>query len=165
MSGSRTEGGESHGFGRLEAAGQIISAYTTIARWASRDFKRARVPAELTSTQFAILAHVDQLQRLTVSQLADRLDLTVPTVVRAVDALQRKRLVVRQRSVEDQREVMIAATPEGKRVRLELERARQERLARLLRRMSDEEVGALLVGYDALARAALEDQGEERQVV
>ncbi len=157
--------GGTHPAERLQAADRISAAYTTITRWAARDFKRTKAPSGLTSTQFAILVLVHRFDGLSISQLADRLDLTVPTVVRAVDALERKRLVVRQRSMEDQREVKIAATSEGKRARADLEQARRERLMRLLSAMSEAEIQSLLVGYEALARAALVQEEEERRAV
>jgi DNA-binding MarR family transcriptional regulator len=146
-----------------EVADRIIAAYTAVSRWASQDFKRAKAPLDLTSTQFAILAQIDIVDRATVSHVADRLDLTVPTIVRAVDALQRKCLVERRRSIDDAREVMIAITPEGRRIREVLAQMRRMRVLRLLSAMSEEQIAGLLVGFEGMATATNPRRAEERE--
>ncbi len=153
---------------RSEVAERVVAAYIAVARWSAQEFKRStRRPIHgggssgVTATQLAILALVDASGGLTVSHLAERLDLSVPTVVRAVDALERKLLVARQRSAEDRREVNIAPTLEGREAREILEGQRRQRVSRLLSGMTDEEVQALLIGYEAMARATL--RGEEQR--
>lgn len=136
-----------------EAAERIIEAYSRVARWAARDFKRSNAPAHLTATQFAILGLAVSGQQSTVSQVAGQLDLSVPTVVRAVDALERKGLVARQRSTSDGRSVTITCTEAGRTVREALEHSRRERLVRLLRGMNEEDITGLVRGFDAMAAA------------
>jgi DNA-binding MarR family transcriptional regulator len=137
----------------VETADRIVAAYTSIGRWVARDFKRSNAPAGLTATQFAILALVDRYERMNTSQLADRLDLTVPTVVRAADALERKSLVFRVRDGDDRREVTLVLTAEGQRMRVALEQARRDRVLRLLSAMREGDVQALLIGFEGLAQA------------
>ena len=132
---------------------RVLSAYSTISRWSARDFKRRAFPAELTATQLAILHRVDKSPGITMSQLAERLDLSTPTVVRAVDALERKQFVVRRRSARDRREVEMEITPAGAEARSALDAARRERLLRLLGDMSEDEIAGLLMGFEGLARA------------
>jgi DNA-binding MarR family transcriptional regulator len=147
-----------------EKADRIIALYATISRWGARDFKRSQAPAGLTPTQFAILALIERFERLNTSQLADRLDLTVPTVVRAVDALERKGLVVRRRRADDHREVVLLVTPEGNTVRQEMEQMRRERIITLLSAMTDDEVEGLLLGYEGMARAAAQVTTQDKAV-
>jgi DNA-binding MarR family transcriptional regulator len=149
----------------VEAADRVIDAYTTVARWVAQDFKRRTVPPGLTSTQFAILALLEAFESLNVSQLADRLALSVPTVVRAVDALARKDLVVRQRSSQDQREVMIASTETGQLMHAEMKQMRRERVARLLQQLQPDEVEGLVRGYEAMAKVVRTERNDEGYVL
>jgi DNA-binding MarR family transcriptional regulator len=134
-------------------AERLMAARERIQRWSARDFKRRQTPHGLTHTQFAILAAVPEPEGLNMSALAERLDLSVPTVVRAVDALERKGLVTRQRSRIDHREVAIVVTPDGATIHNEVRLARRDRLMRVLASLSDEELEGFLRGYEALARA------------
>jgi len=136
-----------------EMAERLIAARERIQRWSARDFKRRKTPVGLTHTQFAILAAVDTAEGLNMSALAERLDLSVPTIVRAVDALERKGLVTRQRSTIDHREVAIVVTPDGASIHNEVRVARRDRLVRVLASLSEEELDGFLRGYEALARA------------
>jgi DNA-binding MarR family transcriptional regulator len=122
-------------------------------RWWARDFKRNSTPFGLTYTQFAILALVEGADGFNLSTLAERLDLSAPTVVRAVDALERKGLVTRTRSSRDHREVTILATPAGAEAYELMRCARKDRLLAILSTLNDDELNALLVGYEALANA------------
>ena len=136
-----------------EMAERLMAAREQIQRWSARDFKRRKTPLGLTHTQFAILAAVDNPEGLNMSALAERLDLSVPTLVRAVDALERKCLVTRQRSARDHREVAIVLTPEGAEAHTRVRNARRDRLMRILATLSDDELDGFLRGYEALARA------------
>jgi DNA-binding MarR family transcriptional regulator len=138
---------------RGEVAADILAAASLLGRWWAQDFKPGRAPDDLTGTQFAILSIARDMPSINLSQLADQLDLSVPTVVRAVDALERKNLVIRQRISMRQRDVTIALTGEGQEIREFVERARCERLLELLGRMSDAEVKGLLLGYQGMVRA------------
>jgi DNA-binding MarR family transcriptional regulator len=142
-------------------ADRIVAAYGVVSQWTARDFKRTRSSYDLTRTQLNILGLVARGQ-ITASQLAERLELTVPTVVRALDALERKSLLRRQRSRLDRREVELALTPEGDRVRLEREAAIRENLVSLLTGMDDEDVQGLVRGFEAMAREAQERSGREK---
>src|SRR5919202_108007 len=92
---------------REDMAERILALRERIQRWSARDFKRSSAPLGLTHTQFTILAFVEKAEGLNMSALAERLDLSSPTVVRAVDALERKGLVTRGRGSRDHREVII----------------------------------------------------------
>jgi DNA-binding MarR family transcriptional regulator len=147
-----------------QIADRIIALYTTISRWGARDFKRSQAPAGLTQTQFAILALIERFESLNTSQLADHLELTVPTVVRALDALERKGLIVRRRRADDHREVVLRVTPEGNSVRQEMEQLRRQRIVKLLSFMTEDEVRGLLLGYEGMARAATQMGRQDKAV-
>jgi DNA-binding MarR family transcriptional regulator len=145
-------------------AERIASAYTSITKWSARDFKRARVPRGLSQTQLQILGIVACNVDVTASHLAERLDLSVPTIVRALDALERKGLLHRERSSADRREIQLTITDEGDRVRQEIERARRERMMDLLTTMEWAEVEGLVLGFEGMARAATQHHEESQAV-
>jgi DNA-binding MarR family transcriptional regulator len=138
----------------LDAVAEEVLAFrTTVSRWAARDFKRHSSPDGLTATQYAILDVIDSSPDLNTRQLAEGLDLAPPTVVRAVDALERKGLIRRRRRDSDGRQIVFSLTPEGNRARENLAHARRERLVHLLMEMTREEIDGLLLGYAGLTRA------------
>lgn len=143
---------------REQAAERLLAAYEAVEQWWAQDFKRSRVPANLTYTQYSILGAAGHGEPMTISSVAERLGLSNPTVVRAVDALERKGLVERRRSEEDGRVVHIVTTQEGRRIRRQLDRTRRERLAALLAMMPVEGVDCLVRGLEGMAHAA--DGGE-----
>jgi DNA-binding MarR family transcriptional regulator len=134
-------------------AERLLALRERVQRWSARDFKRSSVPFGLTHTQFAILAFVEGAEGLNMSALAERLDLSAPTVVRAVDALERKGLVTRARNTRDHREVTILPTPAGVDAYEQMRSARKQRLLVALSTLSDQEMNALLRGYEAFANA------------
>ena len=150
---------------REQMAERFLALRERIQRWSARDFKRSSVPFGLTHTQFAILASVESAEGLNMSALAERLDLSVPTVVRAVDALERKGLVTRARSSRDHREVTILPTPSGVDAYEQMRRARKQRLLDILSTLSDDELNALLRGYEALANALDTDDAASQAAV
>lgn len=139
---------------RADAADRILTLSGKLTRWWAKDFKPGRIPLGITSTQFSILAMGEEVPGINMSQIAERLDLSVPTVVRAVHALERKGLVDRRRASATQRDVTVAVTREGHDCRAAVERLRHERLSGLLARMTDAEVDALLLGFTGMAHAA-----------
>lgn len=138
---------------RGEAAAEILTASNVVGRWWARDFKPGQTPDDLTFTQFAILSLAEQMPGINLSQLAEHLDVSVPVVVRAVDALERKSLVLRHRPSMKQRDVTLAPTAEGKETRAIVEQMRYDRLCDLLEKLSDAEVAALVLGFNGLMRA------------
>lgn len=145
-----------HDPARAEVVDRLLAARELISRVAARDFKRRQAPCGLTQTQFSILTLIVQEAHMNMSQVAHELDLSVPTVVRAVDALERKALVARHRGLTDAREVLIAATAAGSEARAAMQRTRRVQLSKMLSLIDDADLQSLLRGYEALAGAVSE---------
>lgn len=150
---------------REQMAERFLSLRERIQRWSARDFKRRSVPFGLTHTQFAILACVEGAEGLNLSALAERLDLSPPTVVRAVDALERKGLVTRTRSAHDHREVRILPTRAGTDAYEHMACARKERVVCALSTLSDDDLSALLRAYEAFADALDTDDSASQAAI
>lgn len=139
---------------------RFLALRERMLRWSARDFKRSSVPFGLTHTQFAILAAVESAEGLNMSALAERLDLSAPTVVRAVDALERKGLVTRERSTRDHREVTILPTPAGAEAYEHTRCARMQRLVAALATLNDDELNSFVRGFEAFADALDTDHAQ-----
>jgi DNA-binding MarR family transcriptional regulator len=91
-----------------------------------------RQPSErLTLSQYYLLQPLDDGSSKSLSELAARAGIAGPTATRAIDGLERDGLLIRERSPDDRRAVLIFLTPDGRR---ELKRKRR-RLARRRQRL------------------------------
>ena len=85
-------------------------------------------PSSLTTTQRLALTLIDDQGSLRLHALAELMGASDPTATRAVDALERERLVARVRDPRDGRAVLISSTARGR----ELVAARRRHLVAAL---------------------------------
>ena len=88
-----------------------------------------------------------------MSHLAEALDVSVASMTGIVDRMERRGLVERRHGGQDRRVVLVYPTDAGGAVFREIDRRRREGLAKLLQRLSDEELAGLLTGHRALRKA------------
>lgn len=74
----------------------------------------------ITTEQWSILLHLLEKDGMNQKQLAKEVDKDQATLVRILDILERKKLVVRKKSTEDRRSFLIYTTPEGKKMQKEV---------------------------------------------
>lgn len=104
---------------------------------------------------------------LSMTKLADELDVSVASLTGIVDRMEGRGLVERQREPEDRRVIVVHATDGGRAVFSEMASERRRHLEPLLDRMTDDELESFLVGLRALRRvrselAATPGEGEHR---
>jgi DNA-binding MarR family transcriptional regulator len=138
---------------RREAAQRIIAATQVLTRWWARDFRPGQTLQGLTATQFAILSIAAEEPDINISGIAARLDVSPPTVTRAVGALERKRLVERVRRSTHARDITLALREEGRAVRDELAARQQRQLLKLLELLDDMAVENAVQSYEAMLDA------------
>lgn len=102
---------------------QILDGLDRLAAVLRAEGWAAAETAELTATQAAILTFLGRRGSARLQEVAAHLAVSVPTASASVDALVRKALVARRKSVEDARAVALALTPDG---RVTLERLGKE---------------------------------------
>jgi long-chain acyl-CoA synthetase len=86
---------------------------------------------ELTLPQYRLLAFLSQGD-WAASALADRLDVSRPSITALVDGLVRRRLVERRTAIDDRRRVEHVLTAEGKRALAAADRCADDALASVL---------------------------------
>lgn len=93
---------------------------------------------------------------LAMSRLAEALDVSVASATGIVDRMEKRGLVERRRSESDRRVVLVHSTDRGKAVFTRIDERRREGLRRVLVKLDEEELRALLVGHRALRTARAE---------
>lgn len=126
-----------------QLASQLRDAITRL----NRRVRQTRPIGELTATQISALTSLLLAGALTPRELADTERVQPPTMTRIVAKLEERGLVQRSPHPTDGRQVILSATEAGRATLAELERGRDEWLARRLTELTPEE-------RDTLRRAA-----------
>src|SRR3954465_13353471 len=105
----------------------------------NRRVRQARPVGDLTFSQLSALTSLQLAGELTPGELADVERVQPPTMTRIVGKLEERGLVARTPHPTDRRQVILAATEQGRAVHAQFERIRDEWLAqRLAERTPDE---------------------------
>jgi len=127
------------------------------------NFHRAHLHG-MSTTQFMLLARLMDGSVWTLVELAAVLNLETPTLVRTVDSLEQRGLVMRQRDTVDRRQVLITITTAGLEAQAAAVEQFQTRLATIFQTMLPDERDALIFGLVAFARSAQPIQPGTHQV-
>ncbi|RSM58612.1 MarR family transcriptional regulator [Actinoplanes sp. ATCC 53533] len=131
---------------RATAEQLAISVREAIMRL-NRRLRQARAVGDLTFSQLSALTSLQLAGALTPRELADTERVQPPTMTKIVGKLEDRGLVARTPHPTDRRQVILAATEEGRAVYAQFEKARNEWLALQLAELTPEE-------RDTLERAA-----------
>ena len=108
----------------------------------------------LSAHQASILDHLDEVDPLSMSDLAAHRGVTVATMSLAIDRLERKSYVRRSRDAADGRRVLLRITSAGLRVREAKSVLDPARVERVLSHLAPPDRAAALRGLQLLARAS-----------
>jgi MarR family transcriptional regulator, organic hydroperoxide resistance regulator len=97
----------------------------------------------ITLPQYFVLRELWQEEGLTQREVANRVGVLEPTMVTTIDALERRGVIVRERSTTDRRKTHVRLTPEGRRLRDTLHGYSSDVLDRALTGISPEDVATL----------------------
>ena len=154
--------------GTIDARRDLIRAVEgELLAWNPREFIAAF--RRLHQTAFSLL-HLNVVAILEVdgplpmSRLAESLDVSVASATGIVDRMEKRGLVERRHDEADRRRVLVHPTKRAGAVFERINERRREGLGRLLDRLSDDELQALLVGHRALraGRTAMAAEQEGR---
>jgi DNA-binding MarR family transcriptional regulator len=90
---------------------------------------------------------------LTMTHLAELLDVSVASATGIVDRMEKKGVIARTRSEEDRRVVEVSVTERGEEIFSAMQAERQIRLTQLLSEIKDNDLAALLQGLRAFRDA------------
>ena len=141
--------------GLSETARQVLTLYPQI--YFACHTRHVRDPQSgrlLSRHQASILDHLDEIDPMTVNDLARHMGVTPATMSLAVDRLEHKGYVARARDAVDRRRVHVRLTSAGVRIREASSVLDPERVETLLARLTDVEREAAIRGLALLATAA-----------
>jgi DNA-binding MarR family transcriptional regulator len=96
--------------------------------------------SDLSIPQFRTLRFVQRNRDSSLSELADHLGLTLPSVSKLVDGLVKQELINRQESTTDRRRLTLVLTPKGESIINTARASAQANLVKILGSLSNEEL-------------------------
>jgi len=134
----------------------------------TRHVRDAESQRLLSRHQASILDHLDEIDPITVNDLARHMGVTAATMSIAIDRLERQGYVARARDATDRRRVHVRLTSAGVRVRDSASVLDPPRVEALVAKLTEEERAIALRGLALLADAAARvthaiDVDEEKQ--
>ena len=114
---------------------------------------------ELTHSQYMVLRYLFNHGRCAVGHIAEGLSISYPASTKLVTRLAEKNLVTRTEGAADRRQAEVDLTVQGRAIFSDLRRARLERFAAILARLSSADRDALIRGMERFIVAAVEDEG------
>jgi DNA-binding MarR family transcriptional regulator len=134
---------------------QLAALLAGLDRAFRDDFKRSNgVPCDLTLAQYQVISKVAECIKCSQKDIADFLGVTGPTVVRIIDALEKKELVRRTRDEQDRRIVLVSLTDKGVEIQRECTVLHEQKLSAVMDRLPSRTADALLVNLSDLLSAA-----------
>lgn len=110
--------------------------------------------AALSAHQASILDHLDEVDAMSMTDLAGHMGVTVATMSLAIDRLEDKGYVTRERDPKDRRRVLLRVTGGGVRVREAKSVLDPVRVEAVLAQLSPADRAKALAGLAVLARAS-----------
>ncbi|GAA5165541.1 MarR family transcriptional regulator [Amycolatopsis dongchuanensis] len=120
------------------------------------DATLAKVTNQLTLTQFRALRTVAERTPVTITRVAQELELNPSSVTRACEKLVALGLVNRAQNPLNRRETLLAPTARGRQIVDQVDADRQEVLGAVLDRLSPETRAAVVAAFAEFTAAAAE---------
>jgi DNA-binding MarR family transcriptional regulator len=142
--------------GRRKLAQEVVAE---LSSWNPREFITAFRRWHLGSFSLIhlnVLTLLEAEGSMSMSRLAEALDVSVASTTGIVDRMEKRGLVERRHDLADRRVVLVHPAERGLQVFVEIDKRRRLGLELLLNKLSDEELGGLLAGHRALRVARTE---------
>jgi DNA-binding MarR family transcriptional regulator len=134
---------------------QLLAAYPRIYfACHTRHVKDPASGEDVSAHQASILDHLDEVDAMSVTDLAEHMGVTVATMSLAIDRLERRQYVRRDRDPQDRRRVLLRVTPAGVRLREAKSVLDPTRVEQVLGQLSPGDRDKALAGLELLARAS-----------
>ena len=130
-----------------------------LSSWNPREFVAAFQrwhQGQVSLVHLNVLMLLSATGPMSMSRLAEALDISVASITGVVDRMEARGLVERRRDTEDRRVIMVTPAEGGDRIFREIDRRRRQSLGLLLNNLSRDELVGLLNGHRALRAARQE---------
>jgi MarR family transcriptional regulator for hemolysin len=124
-------------------AREVLDTVPLIMRTLRAEMRSHRTP-DLTVPQFRTLRFINRYPGVSLSDAAEHIGLTLPSMSKIVDGLVTRQLVVRQPHPEDRRRLTLSLTTSGRAMSQAALEATQACLAEALQRLSDAQRAAVI---------------------
>jgi DNA-binding MarR family transcriptional regulator len=134
---------------------QLLAAYPRIYfACHTRHVTDPSTGGEVSAHQASILDHLDEVDAMSMTDLAGHMGVTVATMSLAIDRLEQKGYVRRERDPRDRRRVLLRVTAEGVRLREAKSVLDPVRVEQVLAQLPSADREAALRGLELLAKAS-----------
>jgi DNA-binding MarR family transcriptional regulator len=145
---------------KIEFFTRLESVLMEIGRWMHVEYD-AHLASGITGSQFFVLQKIDDKGRLTVSEVADKLSVSLSAITALVDRLVQAGLVVRSRDEQDRRLVWLEATEKGREILARCIEGRRQVAIKCFGRLPEDDLQKLLEIYEKVL-AALKTEEKKR---
>jgi DNA-binding MarR family transcriptional regulator len=132
-----------------ECAGHILESVPMVMRTIRNEMRRHR-GADLSVPQLRVLVYLNRHEGASLSDIAEHIGSTLPSMSKMVDGLVARGLVSRSMDPKDRRRVILAPTSLGRTTRQAAHKATESRLAERLAMLSASERGTIIEAMQAL---------------
>ena len=140
---------------KVDVTQRLLAAYPRIFfACHARHVRDPRTRRRLSAHQASILDHLDSVEAITLMGLAKHMGVTPATMSLAIDRLERRGYVLRERDTADKRRLRLRLTPAGVRMREASSVLEPSRVRSLLTELPPHSRETALRGLERLARAA-----------
>lgn len=119
---------------------------------------KSRRPIDISASQFRTLRFLKHHPGTSLSQLADNVDVSMPSMSKAVDILVVQGLVNRENAVEDRRRVLLSLTAAGEDMLQEMRAAMRASLAERLGNLSATDLTQIIEGMQVLRSIVIKEE-------
>ena len=123
---------------------------------------RSWLKGSLSLIHLHVLTIIEAEGPIPMSRLADTLDVSVASTTGIIGRMEERGLVERSHGEADRRVVLVQATAAGTAIFSDMRDHRRQHLTKLLGRLADDELAALLTGLRAMRTARLAMHAEDK---
>jgi DNA-binding MarR family transcriptional regulator len=127
-----------------------------LSSWNPREFVAAFQrwhQGQVSLVHLNVLMLISATGPMSMSRLAEALDISVASVTGVIDRMEARGLVERRRDTDDRRVILVTAAEGGDRIFAEIDQRRRQSLGLVLKDLSRDELIGLLRGHRALRAA------------
>lgn len=145
----------------FDCAKELLEAVPLVMQAIRVEMRSRRTP-DLTVPQFRTMVFLNKFPGTALSDLAEYVGLSLPSMSKMIDGLVGKGLVSREGCARDRRRIALALTPRGKAILRKARQGTQEALAGRIGALSQPERQDLLHSLKNLRLLFLPDRSDDR---